>query len=111
MKWIKAQWRETLAHLDLPLLLIVCVLSGIGLASIYSATASDGFWKLDRQIINMLGAAAVMLTVARTPPQTMMRYAVPLYVAAYQLGASRKLKGISWATNAKPNFYDAWLAP
>lgn len=38
-------------------------------------------------------------------------YAVPLYVAAYQLGASRKLKGISWATNAKPNFYDAWLAP
>ena len=66
MKWIKAQWRETLAHLDLPLLLIVCVLSGIGLASIYSATASDGFWKLDRQIINMLGAAAVMLTVAYT---------------------------------------------
>ncbi|MGX1791197.1 ABC transporter substrate-binding protein [Bosea sp. NPDC055332] len=38
-------------------------------------------------------------------------YAVPLYVAAYQLGASKKLKGISWATNAKPNFYDAWLAP
>lgn len=38
-------------------------------------------------------------------------YAVPLYVAAYQLGASRKLQGISWATNAKPNFYDAWLAP
>lgn len=38
-------------------------------------------------------------------------YAVPLYVAAYQLGASKKLQGISWATNAKPNFYDAWLAP
>ncbi|MEZ2129716.1 MULTISPECIES: ABC transporter substrate-binding protein [unclassified Sinorhizobium] len=38
-------------------------------------------------------------------------YAVPLYVAAYQLGASRKLLGISWATNAKPNFYDAWLSP
>lgn len=36
-------------------------------------------------------------------------YAVPLFVAAYQLGASRKLQGISWATNAKPNFYDAWL--
>lgn len=38
-------------------------------------------------------------------------YAVPLYVAAYQLGASKKLRGLSWATNAKPNFYDAWLAP
>ena len=38
-------------------------------------------------------------------------YAVPLYVAAYQLGASKTLHGISWATNAKPNFYDAWLSP
>ncbi|MFT4185567.1 MAG: ABC transporter substrate-binding protein [Rhizobium sp.] len=38
-------------------------------------------------------------------------YAVPRYIAAYQLGASKKLLGISWATNAKPNFYDAWLAP
>lgn len=38
-------------------------------------------------------------------------YAVPLYVAAYHLGASKKLHGISWATNAKPNLYDAWLDP
>ncbi|MBB3609717.1 ABC transporter substrate-binding protein [Rhizobium sp. BK602] len=38
-------------------------------------------------------------------------YAVPRYIAAYQLGASKKLLGINWATNAKPNFYDAWLAP
>lgn len=36
-------------------------------------------------------------------------YAVPLFVTAYQLGASKKLQGITWATNAKPNFYDAWL--
>ncbi|WP_245464025.1 ABC transporter substrate-binding protein [Rhizobium sp. NXC24] len=38
-------------------------------------------------------------------------YAVPRYIPAYQLGASKKLLGISWATNAKPNFYDAWLNP
>ncbi|MBY5768551.1 ABC transporter substrate-binding protein [Rhizobium leguminosarum] len=38
-------------------------------------------------------------------------YVVPRYVAAYQLGASKKLLGINWATNAKPNFYDAWLSP
>jgi peptide/nickel transport system substrate-binding protein len=37
-------------------------------------------------------------------------YAVPIYVAAYQLGVSRRLNGIHWATNAKPLFYDAWLA-
>jgi peptide/nickel transport system substrate-binding protein len=37
-------------------------------------------------------------------------YAVPLYVAAYRLAATRNLHGISWATNAKPNLYDASLA-
>jgi peptide/nickel transport system substrate-binding protein len=38
-------------------------------------------------------------------------YAVPIYVPAYQLAASKKLHGISWATNAKPNLYDASLDP
>ena len=38
-------------------------------------------------------------------------YAVPLYVAAYRLGASKRLHGISWASNAKPNLYDASLSP
>lgn len=38
-------------------------------------------------------------------------YAVPLYIAAYHLGASKRLRGISWATNAKPNLYDASLDP
>jgi peptide/nickel transport system substrate-binding protein len=38
-------------------------------------------------------------------------YAVPIYVAAYQLGASKRLQGLHWATNAKPLFYEAWLAP
>lgn len=37
-------------------------------------------------------------------------YVVPLYIPAYQLGLSKKVKGVSWATNAKPNFYDAWLS-
>ncbi|WP_050568475.1 ABC transporter substrate-binding protein [Dickeya chrysanthemi] len=38
-------------------------------------------------------------------------YAVPLFVPAYQLGLSKKVQGISWATNAKPNFYDVWIKP
>ncbi|EIC86154.1 ABC transporter substrate-binding protein [Serratia sp. M24T3] len=37
-------------------------------------------------------------------------YVVPLYVPAYQLGITKQLHGVSWATNAKPNFYDAWLS-
>jgi peptide/nickel transport system substrate-binding protein len=38
-------------------------------------------------------------------------YALPVFVAAYRLGASKRLHGLSWATNAKPNLYDAWLDP
>ncbi len=38
-------------------------------------------------------------------------YAVPISIPAYQLGASKRLHGLSWTTNAKPNFYDAWLSP
>lgn len=36
-------------------------------------------------------------------------YAVPLYVNAFLLGVSSDLHDVSWATNAKPIFYDAWL--
>ena len=28
---------------------------------------------------------------------------------AYQLGKAKQVQGISWATNAKPNFYDVWI--
>jgi peptide/nickel transport system substrate-binding protein len=38
-------------------------------------------------------------------------YVVPLYVASYRLAAAKTLHGITWATNAKPNFYDASLDP
>lgn len=36
-------------------------------------------------------------------------YAVPLYVNAFLLGVSSSLHDVSWATNAKPIFYDAWI--
>ncbi|MFT4192707.1 MAG: ABC transporter substrate-binding protein [Comamonas sp.] len=36
-------------------------------------------------------------------------YAVPLVVSGYQLAATTQFKGLNWATNAKPNFYDTWL--
>jgi len=38
-------------------------------------------------------------------------YVVPLYVPAFRLGVSKQLQGINWATNAKPNLYDANLSP
>ncbi|MCG8709874.1 ABC transporter substrate-binding protein [Brenneria sp. 4F2] len=36
-------------------------------------------------------------------------YVLPVYIPAYQLGLSKKVQGINWATNAKPNFYDVWI--
>ncbi|MDR2165143.1 MAG: rod shape-determining protein RodA [Zoogloeaceae bacterium] len=71
--------RHLSAHIDLPLLGIVLALMAIGLVTIYSATASEGLARFDNQIINMTAALAVMLGVAQTPPQTLMRLAVPLY--------------------------------
>ncbi|HEY0124750.1 MAG TPA: ABC transporter substrate-binding protein [Rhizobium sp.] len=69
---------------------------------------------LDEKLSKAIGASDAERKRLYTEIQTEIieqAYAVPRYVAAYQLGASKKLLGISWATNAKPNFYDAWLSP
>jgi peptide/nickel transport system substrate-binding protein len=69
---------------------------------------------LDEKLNKAIGASDAERKRLYTEIQTEIveqAYAVPLYVAAYQLGASKQLLGISWATNAKPNFYDAWLNP
>lgn len=94
MQTIKRFLRHTFNHIDPPLLLIVLALMGIGLMTIYSATASEGFWKLDRQLINMGAAVGVMLLIARIPPQTLMRFAVPLYALGLILLVGVALFGI-----------------
>ncbi|MDX9943861.1 MAG: rod shape-determining protein RodA [Azonexus sp.] len=91
---IKRFFQHLFSHIDLPLLLIVLALSGIGLATIYSATASDGFWKLDKQLINLAVSFVVMLAVARTPPQSLMRFSVPLYLIGLVLLVGVALFGI-----------------
>ncbi|MDR2189464.1 MAG: rod shape-determining protein RodA [Azonexus sp.] len=82
------------AHLDPPLLLIVLALMAVGLLTVFSATSSDGFDKLDKQLINMAAAGVIMLLVARTPPQTLMRFAVPLYVTGVILLIAVALFGV-----------------
>ncbi|MDR2837546.1 MAG: rod shape-determining protein RodA [Azonexus sp.] len=82
------------AHLDAPLLLIVLVLMAFGLVTVFSATSSDGFDKLDKQLINMAVSTALMLLVARTPPQTLMRFAVPLYITGVTLLIAVALFGV-----------------
>lgn len=36
-------------------------------------------------------------------------YVLPVAVPAFQLGLSKQVHGVNWATNAKPNFYDVWI--
>lgn len=94
MKLVRRFLKAIVDHLDMPLFMIVLALMGIGLLTVYSATSSDGFDKLDKQLVNMLVSMAVMLLVARTPPQTLMRFAVPLYVTGVILLLGVALFGI-----------------
>lgn len=94
MNLIKYWIRRITAHLDFPLLSIILVLMGIGLLTIYSATSSDGFAKLDNQLINMGVALMIMVAVSQLPPQKLMRFAVPLYVAGVVLLLGVALFGI-----------------
>ncbi|MCK6390544.1 MAG: rod shape-determining protein RodA [Azonexus sp.] len=94
MKLVKRALQAILAHLDIPLMCIVLALMGVGLLTVFSATSSDGFQKLDKQVINMAVSFLVMLAIARTPPQSLMRFAVPLYLLGVVLLLGVALFGI-----------------
>lgn len=94
MDRIKRWARQILAHLDIPLLLVILVLMVFGLITIYSATASGGFSKLDNQLVNMAVALGIMVAVSQTPPQKLMRFAVPLYLTGVVLLVGVALFGI-----------------
>lgn len=91
---IRSWLQRLLSHLDIPLLVIILLLMGIGLLTIYSATSSGGFAKLDNQLVNMAVSMGIMLVVAQTPPQKLMRFAVPLYLVGLVLLIGVALFGI-----------------
>jgi len=96
MKYLLRYWlRQIGTHLDLPLLFIALTLMAIGLTTVYSATFSEGHLRFNNQIFNMLTALAVMLCVALTPPQTLMRMAAPLYILGLVLLLGVAFFGIS----------------
>ncbi|WP_102796712.1 rod shape-determining protein RodA [Bowmanella denitrificans] len=66
-------------HIDLPLLLGLLTLMGVGLFVIYSAGGRD--WDLiERQLIRLALALTVMLAVAQVPPLAYRRLSVHFYV-------------------------------
>ena len=66
-------------HLDSQLLLIVTLLLGIGLITIYSASAGSPD-KMISQLTNVLIALLIMWAVANVPLHYLSRIAMPLYV-------------------------------
>jgi rod shape determining protein RodA len=79
------RFRRRLAeNIDGPLLAIVLAIMAFGLATIYSATAHANGRTL-AQLVNLLIGLVAMWLVAQTPPQKLMRFAVPLYVVGVLL--------------------------
>ena len=72
------------AGLDAPLLTIVLLLAGIGLATLFSAS-HDTPSRFTAQLLNLAVALAAMWIAAQVPPQTLMRYAVPAYLVGLAL--------------------------
>jgi len=70
--------------IDQTLLVIVLSLSMLGLAALFSATYENPARML-QQLANLGLALAAMWLVAQISPQTMMRFAVPAYVAGLAL--------------------------
>ncbi|MCM8612647.1 rod shape-determining protein RodA [Accumulibacter sp.] len=81
---LQRAWVRLVARVDGPLLLLTLALMATGLATVYSATADSGS-RLLAQALNMSVGVAVMWTVAQLPPQKLMRFGVPLYLAGVVL--------------------------
>ncbi|HXF08244.1 MAG TPA: rod shape-determining protein RodA [Candidatus Acidoferrales bacterium] len=74
----------TWLHVDLPLVVLLSVLSGVGLMILYSAGGAD-MGLLVRQIIRLGLAFAVMFAVAQVPSDWLYRLAPVLYGAGLVL--------------------------
>ena len=81
---------------DAPLALIMFLLLSVGLVTLYSA-GIDFPGRVEGQVRNILVAFLVMWMAATIPPQTLMRFAVPLYtvgvallVAVFLFGSVKK---------------------
>ncbi len=79
---------------DLPLVLIIMLLAGVGLLAMYSSGYDHGTRFMDHGR-NMLIASAILFMVAQVPPQKIMVFAVPLYAAGVALLIAVALFGIT----------------
>jgi len=77
-------WDRLTANIDSTLMLIATLILAVGLFTLYSA-AYENPVRLESQLVNIAVALAAMWVASRVPPQTLMRFAVPIYVVGLLL--------------------------
>jgi rod shape determining protein RodA len=86
--WITSRWRV----LDRPMMWILTGLMVMGMINMWSATSGNPAKFFD-QLRNFAIAFSVMWAMAHVPPQTIMRFAVPVYIAGVLLLLAVMLAG------------------
>ena len=90
-------WQRTrplLIGFDIPLLLAITWLMGLGLVSMYSAGFDHGTRFVDHAR-NMVLSVTVIFIAAQIPPQRLMALAIPLYTVGIALLVATALFGIT----------------
>jgi len=77
-------WDRLTENIDGSLMLIAVLILALGLFTLYSA-AYENPTRIQAQLVNIGAACAAMWIAARVPPQTLMRFAVPIYVVGLLL--------------------------
>ena len=91
--WFERGWRSLMAF-DKPLALFVFLLVCTGLVTLYSASI-DVPSRVTDQVRNVLLTFILMWAIAHVPPQTLMRFAVPLYTFGVALLVAVALFGLT----------------
>jgi rod shape determining protein RodA len=81
---IRRALKRLFSGLDAPLLSIMLALSGIGLATLYSASY-DAPARFQAQLLNFAVAFVALWVAAQVPPQTLARIALPAYLVGLAL--------------------------
>lgn len=66
-------------HIDLILLFLLVLICGFGLAVLYSASGAS-LMQVERQLVRLTVAAALMLAVAQVPLSVLRQWSAPLYL-------------------------------
>jgi rod shape determining protein RodA len=88
MQFDKREWmdraKRMFAGFDKPLALIVFLLLCVGIVTLYSASL-DVPGRVEDQLRNIMLTFGLMWVLANIPPQTLMRFAVPMYTVGVAL--------------------------